>query len=435
MDPRRLAAEALELLRPRAAEKGLGLRLEADVPLPAEVLADPLRLKQILLNLLSNAVKFTERGEVVLRLGGEEARGEWWAEVEDTGIGMDAAQCERVFQRFEQADDSTTRRFGGTGLGLYISRELARGMGGELSVESQPGRGSRFRLRLPVGLDRPWQVIAAATAPEASPPVAEAPPTLHGRVLVVDDVADLRRLLRLRVEATGASVVEAGDGETALARLREGGIDLVLLDMHMPGMDGRETVRRLRAAGERLPVYACSADVLPEDVAAFLAEGCDGALAKPVETAALHAVLARHLAAAAPGAPPASPAAAPPAVTAAPATGGTGPAADPLAQALAAIRARFVAGAAGERARLAEAFQRQDFHALRQQAHRLKGSAGTFGFAAVSAAAAALETAVTDPDAVTDTDLATRVAALDSQLAALDCTGPASTPSTAPPRP
>uniref|UniRef100_UPI002FE1B0D7 ATP-binding protein n=1 Tax=Silanimonas lenta TaxID=265429 RepID=UPI002FE1B0D7 len=153
VDPRRLAAEALELLRPRAAEKGLGLRLEADVPLPAEVLADPLRLRQILLNLLSNAVKFTERGEVVLRLGGEEARGEWWAEVEDTGIGMDAAQCERVFQRFEQADDSTTRRFGGTGLGLYISRELARGMGGELSVESQPGRGSRFRLRLPVGLE------------------------------------------------------------------------------------------------------------------------------------------------------------------------------------------------------------------------------------------------------------------------------------------
>ncbi|WP_156890121.1 hybrid sensor histidine kinase/response regulator [Silanimonas lenta] len=434
VDPRRLAAEALELLRPRAAEKGLGLRLEADVPLPAEVLADPLRLRQILLNLLSNAVKFTERGEVVLRLGGEETRGEWWAEVEDTGIGMDAAQCERVFQRFEQADDSTTRRFGGTGLGLYISRELARGMGGELSVESQPGRGSRFRLRLPVGLEGPWQ-LAAPAAPDTAPPAAEAPPALRGRVLVVDDVADLRRLLRLRVEATGAHVVEAGDGETALARLREGGIDLVLLDMHMPGMDGRETVRRLRAAGGRLPVYACSADVLPEDVAAFLAEGCDGALSKPVETAALHAVLARHLAAADPGAPPASPATAPPAVTAAPASGGTGPAADPLAQALAAIRARFVAGAAGERARLAEAFRQQDFDALRQQAHRLKGSAGTFGFAGVSKAAAALETAVTNPGAVTHADLTARVAALDSQLAALDCPDPASTPAPAPPQP
>ena len=368
--PLPLLGEAIELLRPRAMEKGLQLLLSAHWPLPAQVAADPLRLKQVVLNLLSNAIKFTPSGLIAVRVRADADALAWTIEVEDTGIGMDAAQAERVFQRFEQADESTTRRFGGTGLGLYISRQLARQMGGDLTVSSTPGVGSRFLVSLPIGLDAAW-VDDGEALPATAMPLAEANPRLRGRVLVVDDVDDLRLLLRTRVAATGAEVIEAANGREALDALRTGRPDLVLMDMHMPVMDGREAVARLRADGHQLPVYACSADVMEQDVAAFLALGCDGALAKPIDVGALHAVLRRHL-------------------RGADAVGAATPD-DPLAAAMAQVRQRFIAQAASEQTSLARAAAAGDLEALRQQAHRLKGSAGTFGFAAVSDAAAALE--------------------------------------------
>ncbi len=407
-------ADAIELLRPRALEKGLQLVLSAHWPLPAEVLGDPLRLKQVLLNLLSNAIKFTAHGFVAVRVRAHAAEARWSIEVEDTGIGMDAVQCERVFQRFEQADDSTTRRFGGTGLGLYISRQLARQMGGELSVSSAPGRGSRFVVSLPMGLDPRWidEGDALPTIEASGPPPV---PRLAGRVLVADDVDDLRELLRARIAATGAEVVCAADGREALEQIAGQTPDLVLMDMHMPEMDGREAVARLRQAGHRLPVYACSADVMAEDVASFIALGCDGALAKPIDAEALYAVLAKHLSAGSVRAPEAA------------------AASDPLAAAMAQIRQRFIERIPEERAALASALDALrgsgDREALRQIAHRLKGSAGTFGFESVSAAAAALDhVARTASDAVED-----HADALDRQLAALHWAPDDARPEDAPP--
>ena len=414
--PLPLVGEAIELLRPRALEKNLQLVLSAHWPLPAQVLADPLRLKQVLLNLLSNAIKFTPQGFVAVRVRASAEAGTWSVEVEDTGIGMDAAQCERVFQRFEQADESTTRRFGGTGLGLYISRQLARQMGGELSVTSTPGNGSRFLVTLPLGLAASW-IEAGDELPTIEAPVETAPPRLRGRVLVADDVDDLRALIRSRIEATGVDVVEACHGREALERLVATSPDLVLMDMHMPVMDGREAVAQLRRDGHRLPVYACSADVMEKDVAAFIAAGCTGALAKPIDTRALYAVLAKHLPAA--GDVPAS---------MPPATFGPGPAADPtpsdaapdpLAAALAQIRQRFIAKIPQERAALAEALRAalagEGRDALVQFAHRFKGSAGTFGFDTVSTAAGALERAAKTPSE----PIEGLTAALDDELAAL----------------
>ena len=407
--PLPLVGESIELMRPRAQEKNLQLLLSAHWPLPAEVLVDPLRLKQVLLNLLSNAIKFTPHGFVAIRVRGDAAAGQWSVEVEDTGIGMDAAQCERVFQRFEQADESTTRRFGGTGLGLYISRQLARQMGGDLTVSSTPGTGSRFLVTLPIGLATPWRE-SGAELPETDVPVRRETPRLRGRVLLADDVDDLRALLRASIEATGAEVVEAVNGREALERLRATSPDLVLMDMHMPVMDGRDAVAQLRRDGHALPVYACSADVMEADVASFIALGCTGALAKPIDLHALHAVLARHL-------PPAD--TPPPVLPVEPATP-----ADPLAAALAQIRQRFIAKVPEERAALADALQRaeggQDRDALVQLAHRLKGSAGTFGFDTVSALAGTLERAAKSGSE----EIATPSAALDEALAALQSAAP-----------
>ena len=396
-------ADSVELLRQRAAEKGLELVLSAHWPLPATVQADPLRLKQVVLNLISNAIKFTSHGFVVVRVRADAERGRWSVEVEDTGIGMSEDQCERVFQRFEQADDSTTRRFGGTGLGLYISRQLARQMDGDLTASSIPGTGSRFLLDLPIGLEAEW-VEDGDTMPREVDVAAPAMTRLRGTVLVVDDVEDLRLLLRSRVAAFGADVREASNGLEACEAIAKSMPDLVLMDMHMPVLDGRAAVARLRAEGYTLPIYACSADVLPDDVARFIAIGCDGALGKPLDEAALAAVLTRHLASAETTAE-----------TTAEITVEAPAVADPVAAAMAAVRARFVAGVPGERAALSDAIARADHEALRQQVHRLKGSAGTFGFMEVSAAAAAVERAVRDdPPSAPE-----RLAQLDALLAGL----------------
>ncbi len=427
--PLPLVGEAIELLRPRALEKNLQLVLSAHWPLPAEVLADPLRLKQVLLNLLSNAIKFTPHGFVAVRVRADAATRQWSIEVEDTGIGMDAAQCERVFQRFEQADESTTRRFGGTGLGLYISRQLARQMGGDLTATSTPGAGSRFLLTLPIGLSAPWRE-SGDELPETDIPARQEAPRLRGRVLLADDVDDLRALLRARIEATGAEVIEAVNGREALDRLAATAPDLVLMDMHMPVMDGRDAVAQLRREGHAMPVYACSADVMEDDVAAFMALGCNGALAKPVDTEALHAVLARHLPAAdtvAPAADTATPAA--PALTTAPA--------DPLAAALAQIRQRFIAKVPEERSALAEALRLastgQSLDPLVQLAHRLKGSAGTFGFDAISTAAGALERATKTSSELAEGEAERLASALDRELGALQSDLPSTRPNDAPP--
>ncbi len=419
--PLPLIGEAIELLRPRAVEKNLQLLLSAHWPLPAQVLADPLRLKQVLLNLLSNAIKFTPHGFVAVRVRAEAASARWSVEVEDTGIGMDATQCERVFQRFEQADESTTRRFGGTGLGLYISRQLARQMGGDLTASSTPGTGSRFLLTLPIGSTTPWLETGDAL-PATDVVTPQETPRLRGRVLVADDVEDLRVLLRSRIEATGAEVVEASNGREALERVADAAPDLVLMDMHMPVMDGRDAVARLRADGHRLPVYACSADVMEDDVAGFMAVGCDGALAKPVDTGALHAVLEKHLARAdAAAAPPPEPATL---QQAAPS--------DPLAAAMVRIRQRFVATAVDERAALAAALAAaaagQGRDALLQLAHRLKGSAGTFGFDAVSAAAARLERVAKDPSAPVQGEATALDQALGVLQSPMDAPGPMDAP-------
>ncbi len=276
------------LVRPQAEQKRIALTLEVTAEAPAGVLGDPTRLRQMVLNLLSNAVKFTpEGGAVRLRLC-RSVRGPQRIEVIDTGPGIPPERRALLFRDFSRLETAPGREFGGAGLGLAITAALAKAMGGTIGVETGLGRiGSLFWLDLPLPEAAPPPTQAAEPAP------AEAPGPRR-RVLVVDDVAPNRMVARILLEGAGHEVALATDGAEAVEAVRKGGFDLVLMDIHMPGMDGLEATRRIRAeeaGGRRVPIIALSADALREQVEQCRAVGMDGHLAKPLERGALMTVL------------------------------------------------------------------------------------------------------------------------------------------------
>jgi signal transduction histidine kinase/ActR/RegA family two-component response regulator len=286
-----------ELFAASAAAKGLRLALELPAAQLPWVLGDAARLQQVMANLLSNALKFTAQGSVTLALlppdgtGSSPARLPVCMEVRDTGIGLSDEQREHLFEPFRQADSAIARRFGGTGLGLWISRRLVQAMGGDIVVESATGQGTVMRLRIPFE-----RAPANALAPEALPqPADTAPGRAHAlQVLVVDDVAVNREVLGALLRQRGHAVQECGDGEAAIARVAAGGVDLVLMDVEMPGLDGLEAARRIRALpGEpgRVPLWAVTGRAFEQDVAQVHAAGMDGHLSKPVNFTQLGEVL------------------------------------------------------------------------------------------------------------------------------------------------
>jgi signal transduction histidine kinase/ActR/RegA family two-component response regulator len=299
---RTLLDDILELLKPQFDEKHLELTLEVGAGVPETIVSDSEKLRQIIVNFLSNAVKFTHEGGVVVRL----LHGSNYPvaiSVTDTGIGIPADKRELVFEAFKQADGSTSRRFGGTGLGLTISRELATLIGGRIEVESETGKGSTFTLLLPVEI--PQQVVSRDEAGPVSAnkgdrqerplPVAD---YRGARVLLVDD--DMRNLLALTplLERWKLDVMAAGDGVEALETLQTAGaFDLVILDIMMPDMDGYELTRRLRKDPRfmALPIITLTARAGKEEQQASLDAGADTFLVKPVEPAELKAMLDKFL--------------------------------------------------------------------------------------------------------------------------------------------
>ena len=290
-----LLDDELALFRATAAATGLKLEGEFDPTLPRRVNGDPTRLRQILTNLLNNAVKFTERGgHVVLsaqRLGadaGPAGAHRLAFEVRDSGIGISEAAQDRLFKPFTQADESTTRRFGGTGLGLAICKELVALMGGTLSVVSTPGAGSTFRLELTL-------VAAQALAKDADrPPAAgSGDRRLAGlHLLVAEDNPVNLQVAVAMLEGMGARVDCALDGAQAVAQVRNGHFDALLLDCQMPAMDGYEAARRIRAEGaRRLPIIAVTANAMSADRDLCLAAGMNDHLAKPLAREALAAMV------------------------------------------------------------------------------------------------------------------------------------------------
>ncbi|KQP11933.1 PAS domain-containing protein [Pseudorhodoferax sp. Leaf267] len=295
---------AVEMVRGAAQAKGLVLSRDV-TGLPPAVRGDALRLSQILINLLSNAVKFTERGSVTLRgrlLQTVDQRHQLRFEVQDTGIGIDAAQQAQLFGAFAQADSSITRRHGGTGLGLALSRQLAHAMGGEAGLDSTPGVGSRFwfTVWLDAGQGRSARA-ALAPAAEARPArIAELESRLRSlhrgrRVLLAEDNPVNREVGVALLEGVGLAVMTAHDGEEAVAMVKAQRFDLVLMDMQMPNVDGLQATRAIRADVNAVPIVAMTANAFVNDRHACLEAGMDDHVSKPVDPLVLYAMLLRWL--------------------------------------------------------------------------------------------------------------------------------------------
>ncbi|SFI97451.1 ATP-binding protein [Caulobacter sp. UNC279MFTsu5.1] len=294
VSPAALLRDAVAIVAPAAQAKGLPLSVSVETVGDGDeavlLALDETRLRQILLNLLANALKFTAQGQVAARLVIGPGLGELRFEVADTGIGIAPEVQARLFQRFSQADGSISRRYGGAGLGLAISKALIDRMGGEIGVASTLGEGSVFWIELSARAVAPDQ--APAPAPAALE--AERPP----RVLLVDDHPMNRELGHALLTLAGCEVSTADDGAQAVDAARLGGFDLILMDVHMPGMDGLAAARAIRALPAphgAVPIIALSADVLPDQIARCRAAGMDDHVAKPIRREELVAAVGQAL--------------------------------------------------------------------------------------------------------------------------------------------
>ncbi len=290
--PAVVAQAACASFQAMAGEKGLALELDFSAIEGARWMGDPLRLQQVLANLVNNAVKFTARGRVAVSvrlLDGSEAE----FRVADTGIGIAPERLAEVFEKFSQVESASDRRFGGTGLGLALSRELAELMGGTLEAESAPGVGSIFRLRLPV------TPAAEPAAGEGAGPASAGP--LNVRILAAEDNATNQLILRALLEPLGAQLSLVGDGREAIEAYRTERFDVVLMDIQMPVTDGVAAAREIRAieareGRPRTPIVALSANVMAHQVAEYRAVGMDAVVGKPFEAELLWNTVAQLVA-------------------------------------------------------------------------------------------------------------------------------------------
>ena len=291
-----LMRDLTEQMAQRAQAKGLQLVTDIGPHIDRYQHGDALRLQQILMNFIGNAIKFTDRGLITVRARSDARSPEGNLvrfEVEDQGIGMTPEQVARLFQPFEQADASTSRRYGGTGLGLVICKRLATLMGGEVGVESEPGVGSRFWFTARLGwCDDAQETVMPSDAEPANPAAIAG-----RRILVVDDNAFNREVARDLLELAGAIVGQAVDGQGALQALACDPYDLVLMDMQMPGIDGLEATRRLRRLPglADLPVIGFTANARREDLERCIDAGMNATLTKPVVPERLYAAIVRWL--------------------------------------------------------------------------------------------------------------------------------------------
>ena len=283
ISPRRLVSEVISSLKHMPDASGLEVSAQISPSVPDGILADARRLRQVLVNLIGNACKFTESGSVSVSM---EHRGEQLhVSVTDTGIGICSDQLVHIFERFAQADSGSSRRHGGPGLGLAISRHLVRLWGGELTLQSIPGEGTQLSFTIPC---QPVEI--ALTLERAAAPISQQ----DARVLLVDDHPVNRLVARRLLEILGVEVIEATSGAEALEVLQTRDVDVILMDCQMPDMDGFEATRRirqLRTETSTTPIIALTASVLEEDQRKCLEAGMNAHIAKPVQRETLSEVL------------------------------------------------------------------------------------------------------------------------------------------------
>lgn len=288
------------ILMPVAQEKSLDFQIVPNQDVPAQIHTDPHRLRQCLVNLTNNALKFTNRGHVHLQVSLHEDNGKHYVrfDIEDTGIGISAERQAAIFESFTQADGSTSRKYGGTGLGLTVTKQLTGLLGGELSVASEPGHGSVFSMVIPTGVDITGRPLldrnkVPGLAGDAS--LKTEASVFSGKVLVAEDVEGNQVLMQLMLAKMGVGVVIAEDGNLALQKALSQSFDLILMDMQMPHMTGYEATRALRQQGNKTPIVALTANAMKGDEQTCMEAGCDGYLTKPVDRRELRRILARYL--------------------------------------------------------------------------------------------------------------------------------------------
>jgi CheY-like chemotaxis protein len=288
-------------MRPKAAEKGIEFKIHRDDALPLSIRTDPVRLSQCLLNLVDNAVKFTAKGHVHLNvypLKKDDVDCICF-DVEDTGIGVPPNKQALIFESFTQVDGSTSRRYGGAGLGLAITRSLVEMLGGEISLASRRHQGSTFSLTIPAGV-----APGTALSPQADAFDAAATDNdwcgqsdvvaFSGRVLVADDDPGNQKLAKRLLERLGFDVTTASDGAQAVEKAENCDFDIIFMDVQMPIMDGLKATRLLRQKKITTPVIALTAHAFEEDKARCFEAGCDDYIAKPIENDTLVKIITQH---------------------------------------------------------------------------------------------------------------------------------------------
>jgi signal transduction histidine kinase/DNA-binding NarL/FixJ family response regulator len=374
-----LLHDIAQVCTPTAQQKGLKFIVEVADEVPSIISSDPTRLKQILLNLCNNALKFTATGQILVRVGYFGGLNMLEIDVIDSGVGIEQNKAEKLFSAFTQADESTSRQYGGTGLGLYISKQLAQFLGGDITLETQIGEGSTFGLTIECG-DSEFCTASFIEYEKTVGNEDDNPdiPHLSGNVLLAEDNEVNQQLITMHINATGAKVDIACDGQRALELALCYDYDLVLMDIQMPVMDGKEALSTLNALGFSRPVVALTANVISSDVEQYTQLGFTDSLAKPINLTAFYGTLALHL----------------------PSGGGPVDATDsyqvefhddPL---MIKLRAQFQSDITNYLQRISAAHANQDWRGLYEVVHIIKGTAGSFGFMPITDLAAIMQTAL-----------------------------------------
>jgi CheY-like chemotaxis protein/anti-sigma regulatory factor (Ser/Thr protein kinase) len=288
-----------QLTRPKAEKKAIDFKIITEETLPTAIRTDPTRLRQCLINLTDNAVKFTKQGHVHVTVSQQQMNGKPLIrfDVEDTGIGIPPEKQKMIFEPFTQSDGSTSREFGGTGLGLAITRQLTELLGGDISITSEPGKGSVFTLLLPAGLCQTDQIPADTPDSNECPTQPETPCQDHepACILVAEDDRNNQKLVALMLDHLRYKRVIVNDGEEAIQAALQQQFDLILMDIQMPVMNGYEATRQLRAKGITVPIVALTARAMASDREKCIAAGCSDYLSKPIDINSLGDIIARNL--------------------------------------------------------------------------------------------------------------------------------------------
>jgi PAS domain S-box-containing protein len=410
-EPHRIISEVLQVLGIKAKEKGIALSFSARDAIPRQIKTDPARFRQIIFNLVGNAIKFTDQGSVTVTCRfSKTSSGPWLiVEIADTGIGIAQDKIESIFEPFTQADRTVARRFGGTGLGLSISRKFARALGGDVTAESRPGVGSTFKVTLKTGdlqgvpFLQPGDVAKAAERTDAKEqPRWQFPET---RVLLVDDGAENRELIRLLLQETEIQIDEAENGQVGVQKASAAHYDLILMDVHMPVLDGFTATRMLRQKGLKMPIVALTADAMKGFEQQCLDAGYSAYFSKPIDIDRFLEMMAQFLG----GHPVETKTGLSPTPTAACAQDPVEasreiPSAEALPGARKPVRSRlessprfhkvilqFVDKLKAELIRAQAVWKNQNLEELARIAHWLKGAGGTVGFDDFTEPAAKLE--------------------------------------------